>query len=337
LPDHLFDHLEPKIQFLNLAGNTFTEVPKALKSLKQHLILLNLSANQLSDLNEDLMGFPNLEVLNLAGNQLTHLPEFLGQQEKLGYLVVEDNPLLDEELPQTLWMIPQVELGRDQNRLTHGMPFPLERFSKRFAEHWPSIQKEEGALSFKLWLFKLGAILIAGEIPGQKEYFSHVLSKLMDDMMDHPGMRQHCFSYSEEVVAHCEDKVLFSVFFMQTARVEENILQGHLSPAEVKTQLARMFCSYRMQEKSIQYLGQLQKLEGRENTQEDESVETALDFLLNIENDLDMPVERNQMKQFYKPVSKATPLAIRQAVQEIRQESQQVSNLILFACGQKFC
>ena len=83
-----FDNLPQQIEFLSLKRNNFRELPSDLVE-KQRLLFLDLSFNQLSDV--DVLGqLKCLKVLMLKGNQITRVAA-LGSVRSLVELDLESN------------------------------------------------------------------------------------------------------------------------------------------------------------------------------------------------------------------------------------------------------
>jgi hypothetical protein len=326
MPEGVFPSVVPKLEFLSLGGNLFTKVPPSIKEAP-NLKLINLSSNSLSHIDNEFDVFKDMHTLNLAQNQLTRVPDNLANLPYLAYLDLSGNPLDDDALPQNLWKIPQVELGHDGQGREHMMPVPFEFFSQDFADQWPSFEQEENAQHFKTWLYKLGAILLAGKTEHQRTYFSGVLSHLMDTMASDPKIRARCFSCAEEAVSTCRDRVLLSIFDMQILCVEEELLSGRLSSDEVMEHIEQLFHFYRLQEESVKFLGRLHK-KSAQATSEPESLETALAFIASPKNTLSMPIDTQHIKMFYESVSKATDEAILESVTRIRKEKDDNPNYL---------
>lgn len=311
----------PQLEFITLADNQFSEFPSQLKLLK-NLRLLNLSYNFLTDLPDSLPPFSKLELINLANNYLRTIPEYLGHLELLGFLDLSDNPLDDDQLPQSLWFIPQVELNCDLHRQEHFMPVRFEYFSETFAMRWISFEEETGAEFFKTWLFKLAAILLAGKIKDQRAYFSQRLTCLMDAMAERSSLRQRCFSYAEESISTCRDGILFSVFEMECKYLEDEINQGILTKAEIYSSVESMYHFHRLQEKALEYLNLIHLQSGNPTMTEAEAIETVLGFISSPHNTLSMPIDKQQISMFYPSLSKATEQSIQEAVQCILDEKE---------------
>ena len=336
LPDRGLNGFMPQLTILSLEGNMFKEVPRPLNHLKGQLKLLNMMDNQLSDIGDAFVGFSKLELLNLSNNQLTHIPEYLGKLERLACLIMRGNYFDTHELPLTLWLIPDVIV--DAMR-----PPNFEELSKKFAKQWQDIQQEEYALSFQTWLFKFSAILIANDetiachYNDRRNYFFDWLKLLLTKMAESPGMRRRCFEYADQAISHCEDRLLFTIFDMECAHLEEKIAGGNLSPAQVKENIKIMFNFCALKEKSLQYINKhYRETHGVHVSRDAESVETVLGFLLSPQNTLVMPVASEKMRQFYPQLSKATPEAVRQLVSEIRKARRDPVLLIDFLKDKSF-
>ncbi|UJR19215.1 hypothetical protein I4U23_022345 [Adineta vaga] len=282
-----------KLEFIHLGSNNFTEFPSQLVTL-QKLRLINISDNQLIDLGDSLQSLIKLELLNLANNSLRTVPKYLGHLECLGELVLSGNPLDVDQLPQSLWFIPRVTLGRYLDQQEHMMSIPFEYFSKIFAQKWCSFKEETNAECFKIWLYKLAAIVLAGEVLHQREYFSQRLTCLLNAMTKDSGLRQRCFSCAEEHISTCHNRILFSVFDMECKYLEEEVYQGILSKEKIYSHVEH----------------------------EAESVETVLGFNTSPHNTLNMPIEINTIVMSYSSVSKATEQAVKQAVKDIENEKE---------------
>ena len=93
-------HTLAQLKAGQLTGNTrldlscgLTEFPREIFALADSLEILNLSANALSSLPDDLHRLPHLRVLFCSDNLFTELPECLGQCDKLSMIGFKANQI----------------------------------------------------------------------------------------------------------------------------------------------------------------------------------------------------------------------------------------------------
>lgn len=83
-----------------LIGKDLDAFPESIVT-SQHLVLLNLCKNGITEIPEEIGNLHSLQRLYLAANQITVLPESIGSLSLLEELVLADNPKLNH-LPDTL-------------------------------------------------------------------------------------------------------------------------------------------------------------------------------------------------------------------------------------------
>ena len=85
------------------------EFPPALFELTEHLEILDLADNQLSQLPEDFGRFKKLRILFLSNNQFQHIPAVLADCPKLEMIAFKNNRISEfseDTLPvDTRWLI----------------------------------------------------------------------------------------------------------------------------------------------------------------------------------------------------------------------------------------
>lgn len=101
------ESLGPQKRFKLAQG--LTEFPRELFDLAEHIELLDLGGNQLSDLPEDFHRFKHLKILFLTDNAFEHIPKVLAQCEKLEMIAFKSNrvkTVAEDCLPlSTNWLI----------------------------------------------------------------------------------------------------------------------------------------------------------------------------------------------------------------------------------------
>ena len=107
-PEYLLSQKLAPITRLQLAEG-LTEFPVEIFELAEHLEVLDLSNNQLSELPNELPRLKNLKILFLSNNQFDHLPAVLADCPKLemiGFKANQIRTVAENSLPvQTRWLI----------------------------------------------------------------------------------------------------------------------------------------------------------------------------------------------------------------------------------------
>ncbi|CAF1256293.1 unnamed protein product [Rotaria magnacalcarata] len=309
----------PQLEIISLSGNRLSTVPSQL-TVMTNLKLINLSDNYLKAFPEVLESCRCLKVLNLAGNYFKWIPDYLGNLEHLTCLDLSDNPLDFDQLPQSLWQIPELKLNLQQER--QYLLARFKAFSPKFAQEWSLFEKEKGSGFFKTWFLIVSSIIWTDRMQQQRPYFSQRLKFWLNSMIKHPSLRQRYFEYTEESISTCHDRILFSMFEMECKYLEEEISQGTLSKAEIYSSIERMYHFHCLQEKALEYLNLIHIQNGHKETTEEESIETVLDFISSPHNTFSMPVDTQQIVMFYPSVSKATEQSIQEAVKSIEDEKE---------------
>jgi Leucine-rich repeat (LRR) protein len=100
------------LRVLNLEGNQLTEIPAEIGKLKE-LIFLNLDGNELTQVPAEIWNLTRLKTLFLKDNQLTQIPVEIGNLKELEHLHLEGNSLITT-LPDSLFnpdRVPKLNLN----------------------------------------------------------------------------------------------------------------------------------------------------------------------------------------------------------------------------------
>ena len=102
-----------RLKNIDLSGNNIISLPKHLK----HLIQLNISQNNISELNEKMehaiLSYKNLEIIDISNNKFKSIPNCIQKLPALKRILAENNKI--QELPHLSSSIELVDLK--QNRL----------------------------------------------------------------------------------------------------------------------------------------------------------------------------------------------------------------------------
>jgi len=96
---------------LNMSNNSISTLPKAFWQQTRRLTKLNLSDNNIIEIQSGLCRLIKLQELNLENNQLTHLPEQLYKLKKLKILKLKGNNFAEEEKNKIRTALPDTEIG----------------------------------------------------------------------------------------------------------------------------------------------------------------------------------------------------------------------------------
>lgn len=89
----------PNLKVLDMQGNRLNSLPDGIAQLKS-LTVLNLSSNNITELNPNLCTITSLKELDLSFNRITALPKTIGELKKLEKLLITNN-YLTKTLPAT--------------------------------------------------------------------------------------------------------------------------------------------------------------------------------------------------------------------------------------------
>ena len=94
-----------------MSNNSISTLPKAFWQQTRRLTKLNLSDNNIIEIQSGLCRLIKLQELNLENNQLTHLPEQLYKLKKLKILKLKGNNFAEEEKNKIRTALPDTEIG----------------------------------------------------------------------------------------------------------------------------------------------------------------------------------------------------------------------------------
>ncbi|WP_299466218.1 leucine-rich repeat domain-containing protein [uncultured Microscilla sp.] len=99
-----------KVHTLYLSNNNITHLPPEIGKMTNLRVLL-LAENQLKALPADIGQLQNLEVLHLMENQVTHLPLEIQNLSNLKKIVLEGNPIAEEEQAKIRQWLPNCSIS----------------------------------------------------------------------------------------------------------------------------------------------------------------------------------------------------------------------------------
>ncbi|XP_045160568.2 leucine-rich repeat-containing protein 40-like [Mercenaria mercenaria] len=97
-----------EITSINLSKNTFTELPKGIMLVSDHLKELNLGFNKLTSLHSDIGLYFKLTFLDLRNNQLSDLPSDMASLKEMREVILSFNRFT--KLPAVLYSLPKLEI-----------------------------------------------------------------------------------------------------------------------------------------------------------------------------------------------------------------------------------
>ena len=165
-----------KVQFLNLYGNTLTEISPAIRRLKK-LKELDLYRNRLSSLPSRLTRMKKLETLAISYNRLEQLPAGIRSMRGLKILYAHHNRL--EALPVLPPNLETLDVGYNRLQEVSARVQPLKKL--KTLDY--SYNKVKGDLDFLLGLPQIKEIyLLENRYAGTEEeekYFSRIFTTLV--------------------------------------------------------------------------------------------------------------------------------------------------------------
>ncbi|MEI7526824.1 MAG: WG repeat-containing protein, partial [Mariniphaga sp.] len=98
IPEKVFEYKQLKI--LLLSQNLLNRVPPEISSLSNNLFFLDISFNNIGELDREIGTLKNLTTLNIEGNQLISIPDEIGNLQNLKILQLSNNEL--SSLPEKI-------------------------------------------------------------------------------------------------------------------------------------------------------------------------------------------------------------------------------------------
>ncbi|QZA58427.1 leucine-rich repeat domain-containing protein [Candidatus Rhabdochlamydia porcellionis] len=330
LPD-TFSNLS-KLTILNLSENQLTILPDTFGNLSR-LIELDLSTNQLTTLPDTFGNLAQLTQLGLSTNKLTTLPDAFGNLSRLKILELSNNYSLTEiplkilELPESSVIALRGNHNIDPVILEYlltaiasfrykGPKIILHNTMKEFVAMMYQLIKKpprefsklEESEDLYLWLkrlFDIADFKKGGEL--QKELITQVINYLTE-ANDNQEFRATFDTIIHDAVRTCGDRMALSIINLDVAH---QLATVSFTNMHALADLLKGLWAINMLEAIAENKISVLRSEAEDPDQEVDEVEIYLGYLIKLKEDLNLPVNMQNMLFF--DCSQLTPDDLQEA------------------------
>ena len=235
-----FPEVPASLEILDLQDNQIQQLPSALAM--QHGVI-QLEGNPISDLPTSLFAPPPQTVLGSLAALLESPVTLMDAPSSVEMHLSGENLSVHARLAiSTLsadpaYQGPTVYFSMEHRASDAALPAirPLEHAAAEWhpeplreakAAVWAGFAQEPGAAEFSQFLDRLQDTLNFRD-PATQDRFDQSVAELLDRMVASPELRQDCFNASLGASASCEDRVTHTFNAMESAKVADDVRQGH--------------------------------------------------------------------------------------------------------------